>query len=189
MKKRRVGIFGGSFAPVHRGHLGVAANVLAKGLADEVRLLPCRRNPLKDTVAMSDGERLALLRDAVDYMQCEDDSLRGRIKVDDIELSMPEPSYTWQTMERLSRENPDCEFSLIIGADSYLDFGRWKRSGWLAENFHPIVFPRPGYPVDKVEEGFRMLDGVEEFDISSTAIREGRIEGETMKKQMPWIKI
>lgn len=166
-----IGIFGGSFAPVHEGHMGVACGVLRRGLVDEVWLLPCRRNPLKDGVALPDGERLRLLENAVAHIT-ENLGYEGRLKVDPIELSMPDPSYTWQTMQTLCKKYPEYEFRLIIGGDSYLNFGKWVRNEWLKENFHPIVFPRPGYEIkDIMDSDFTLLKDVPLYDISSTRLR------------------
>lgn len=168
--RKRVGVFGGSFAPVHDGHIGVAVGVIRAGIVDEVWFLPCRRNPLKKDVAIPDKERIALLEEAVERAVLKED-LQGKIKVDPIELGMPEPSYTYHTMEALLGMYPEFDFRLVIGADSYLDFKKWVRSGWLAENFRPVVFPRPGYELDDVDPPFTLLADVPLYDISSTRIR------------------
>lgn len=167
---KTIGIFGGSFAPVHHGHTGVAETILNKGLVDEVWMMPCRRNPLKNGVAIADAERIALLNKAVSQTMATS-NLKGRIKVDLTELDMPEPSYTWLTLTMLKEKYPKDKFRLIIGADSYNNFDKWMRSEWIAENFQPIVFPRPGYPIEEKKEGFIFIEGVEEYNVSSTELR------------------
>ena len=138
-----VGVLGGSFSPVHKGHLEVARTVVERGLVDEVWLMPCRRNPLKDgSTTMPDAERLRLLNKAADYYNGLME--REAVMVKDTELGMPEPSFTADTLRKLSVEYPGIELRLITGADSYINFNRWKEWRWIEANFRPIVYPRPG---------------------------------------------
>ena len=169
-ERKVVGVFGGSFAPVHEGHIGVACEVIRRSLADEVWMIPCRRNPLKETVALPDDMRLGLLRKAIAEAE-ERENLHHRLRLELIELSMPDPSFTWQTMEALRAKYPDYDFRLVIGADSYLNFTKWAKHDWLAQQFRPIVFPRPGYEIHDVNPCFTLMTGVREYDISSTRLR------------------
>lgn len=170
---------------MHRGHLAVARGILGAKLADEVWLMPCRRNPLKDgSTTMADDERLHMLRKAADYYNSRETD--GRLKITDIELAMPEPSYTCDTLRRLCRENPDTEFRIAVGADSYMEFGKWKEWEWIEGNFRPIVYPRPGYEIGEVRPQWTLLEGVEEVDVSSTRIREKMRNGEPLAEEMPW---
>lgn len=185
--RKRVGIFGGTFSPVHLGHISVAREVLAKGLVDEVWMMPCRRNPLKDDGSeFSDSLRIDLLHKAIEYAKLENDG-ELPVFVNSMELSMPEPSYTWKTMSELQKMHPDCSFRLIIGGDSYANFASWVKNEWLAENFSPIVYPRPGYEIGQPREGFTILEDIVTYDISSSDIRKKIREGEDVSKYMPWI--
>lgn len=183
---RTIGIFGGSFSPVHTGHLNVALGALRQRLAEEVWLMPCRRNPLKDGgELMADSKRLDLLKKAVGYYKEETE---GRIRICDMELSMPMPSYTSDTLRRLQSNYPDCNFRLICGADSYLGFKRWKDWQWIEENFNPVVYPRPGYEIEELRPNWTMLEGVTLSDISSTRLRQLQETGDELQNYMPWIK-
>ena len=135
------GILGGSFNPVHNGHIALARQVVEAGLADEVWLTLSPLNPLK---AQSD--------------ELIDDRQR-------LELYMPRPSYTINTLNELSRRHPEIQFRLLIGADNMQIFDRWKASDEILERFSPIVYPRAGYDCPGCME-------MEEFAVSSTEIRE-----------------
>ena len=154
----KVGIFGGSFNPVHNGHIALAEALVRQGVVDEVWLTLSPLNPLKaeSTELVSDADRLAMLRLAT--------ANSPGLKVCDIELSLPRPSYTISTLHALSRLYPDISFRLIIGADNRLIFHKWKDYGEIDQLYAPIVYPRPGYPCAEA------LD-MEVHDISSTEIR------------------
>ena len=175
-------MFGGSFNPVHAGHLAVACGVLESGLVDEVWFMPCRRNPLKEeNPEFTDEERLRLLsviiEDGDESMEFLSPSLRRKMKITDVDFRLPSPSYTWKSLQLLSKENPDLEFRLIMGSDSYLGFKKWKNPDWIRENFGLIIYPRPGYEVKELEENCTLLRNVREFDISSTEIRKSKYHG------------
>lgn len=181
-----VAIFGGSFAPVHKGHMEVARGILDRKLADEVWMLPCRQNPLKeDGPQMTDYDRVRELETAVQHYN----RLRGKgkeIMVNPMELHMSPPSYTCHTMQILTDTYPEIQFRLAVGADSYLSFTDWMKWEWLEEKFAPIVYPRPGYEINEVKPGWTLLEGVELTDISSTKLREMIGRGEETEKYMPW---
>lgn len=186
----KAAVFGGSFAPVHIGHMEVVRAVLDRGLAERVLLMPCRQNPLKrGNPPVAHEERLALLRKAVEYYRGL--PREGRpydVTVDETELSMPSPSYTCDTLSRLAEEHPDTEFRLVVGADSYLDFDRWKNSDWIVANFSPIVYPRPGYKIGPPRPGWTLLEGAELHDVSSTLIRDILRNGCGATEFMPWLR-
>lgn len=180
---RTIAVYGGSFSPVHAGHMEVARGVLNRGLADEVWLMPCRLNPLKDGGGlMPDAERLKMLRLAADYS-----GLGDVLKVSSLELGMPSPSFTIDTMEALGHLEPDARLRLVVGADSYLDFKAWKDWETLERLYAPIVYPRPGYKITDLRSGWTLLEGVREIDISSTSLRRMMREGEDTSEFMPWL--
>lgn len=166
----KIGIFGGSFSPFHCGHGAVARGVIEHGLADEVWLMPCRRNPLKDgSTLLADDIRLSILREAAE--EINGGYGEEKIKVCTLELEMPLPSYTCNTLIRLKEEYPDKDFRIVVGGDSYLDFTRWKEWEWIERNFSPIVYPRPGYEIKNLRPSWTLLEGEEQIDISSTQLR------------------
>ena len=175
-------MFGGSFNPVHAGHFAVACGALDSGMVDFVWFMPCRQNPLKaEPPRFSDSERIEMLSNILengdDAMGFLTPSHRNKMKITDVDFRLPSPSYTWKSLEVLARENPECDFTLIMGADSYLDFKNWKNPDWIRENFGLIIYPRPGYEIKELEENCRLLRDVKEFDISSTEIRKTKYHG------------
>ncbi|MBR3858064.1 MAG: nicotinate-nicotinamide nucleotide adenylyltransferase, partial [Bacteroidaceae bacterium] len=112
---KRIGIFGGSFNPVHLGHTALAAYICGQGLTDEVWMMVSPQNPLKQNLELLDEDiRLEMLRLAVvDYPE---------LKACDFEFHLPRPSYTYHTLQALHEAYPEYEFSLIIGEDNWQYF-------------------------------------------------------------------
>lgn len=172
--------------------MAVVEEVLRRNLVDEVRLLPCRQNPLKgETPAYTTEERLSLLSKAIRYMMDKGRIAEGRVKIDEIELRMPLPSYTYKTMERIAEQNPDVEYSLILGGDSYEAFHLWVNAEWLRDKFRLIVYPRPGHSFASAprDKNTVILNDIKQYDVSSTRIREALAKGETPVEQMPWCEL
>lgn len=162
-----VGVLGGSFNPVHKGHVNLACGIVDRGLADKVVLMLSPRNPLKadaDDLA-PDADRLAMLRIATE-------GLHG-VEVSDIELSMPVPSYSIDSLSLLASRWPDVDFRLIVGSDNWVMMDRWKDYAEIVRRFRPIVYPRPGYDatVSPLGPPPTIVDAPV-FDISSTRLRE-----------------
>lgn len=132
---KRIGIFGGSFNPIHLGHTALAAYICEQGLVDEVWLMVSPQNPLKqDLTLLDENERLAMARLAV--------APYPMLKACDFEFTLPRPSYTYHTLQALRTTYPDYEFSLIIGEDNWQCFDRWFRGEDIARETPIIVYPR-----------------------------------------------
>ncbi len=161
-----VGIFGGSFNPVHRGHTAIAEGLVSAGLADEVWLTLSPLNPLKagSTELAADADRLAMLRLAAE-------GLPG-VEVCDIELSMPRPSYSVNTLRKLSELYPETRFRLVIGGDNWRVFDRWRDYETLLRDYPPIIYPRPGEVLEGIPEGIDVCGALPLIDVSSTMVRE-----------------
>lgn len=164
----KIGIFGGTFDPIHIGHLRLADWFSRNAGLDMVWLMVSPRNPLKTGGAapVSAQQRLEMVRLAVkDY---------PRLRADDTEFSLPVPSYTITTLRTLAERHPDDDFTLIVGADNIMAFDRWKAPEELLSRFGVLVYPRPGYDLDpkKLPVGARMAEGCPQTDISSTQIRQ-----------------
>lgn len=178
---KRTGILGGSFNPVHIGHLMVAQWMAQFAGFDRVWLSLSPLNPLKadhaDIIA-ADGHRRAMLEIAV----AGADALR----MCDIELSMPRPSYMIDTLELLSARHPDTSFGLIIGSDNWLVFDRWRNHREIIRRFGVTIYPRPGYEVDaaSLPDGVRLIDAPT-ADISSTLLRGAIKAGANLNYFMP----
>ena len=131
----RIGIFGGSFNPLHLGHTALAAYICEQGLVDEVWLMVSPQNPLKqDLTLLDEEERLAMARLAV--------APYPMLRACDFEFTLPRPSYTYHTLQALRTAYPDHEFSLIIGEDNWNNFHRWYRGDDIVRETPIIVYPR-----------------------------------------------
>ncbi|WP_116301559.1 nicotinate-nucleotide adenylyltransferase [Alkalilimnicola ehrlichii] len=131
-----IGVFGGTFDPVHLAHLRMALEVWETvGLA-EVRLVPCQIPPHRDTPQLSAEQRLALLRAGSEVCPA--------FRVDTRELERPGPSYMADTLASLRAELPHTPLCLILGMDAFAGLPRWHRWRELAEYAHIIVMERPG---------------------------------------------
>lgn len=170
-----IGIFSGSFNPIHIGHLALANYLCEFEEIDEVWFLVTPRNPFKlGQDLLPDTLRLELVRLAIaDY---------PRFRASDFEFHLPIPSYTIHTLDKLKETYPMHTFHLIIGADNWLSFPRWYQSErLLAENFL-LVYPRPGYPLNEEElpSHVRLVHSPI-FEISSTFIRQALAEGKDIR--------
>ena len=177
---RRIGIYGGPFNPIHTGHISLAQHILSAARLDGVWLVVSPQNPLKagNGSLIDDEVRLRLARKALEGV--------SGISVSDCEFHMPRPSYMWHTLRHLSETNPDVSFTLIIGADNWLDFDRWYRSRDIIAAYNVIIFPREGYPVDatKLPQGVCLVN-TPLFPISSTEIRQKVARGESITGLVP----
>lgn len=170
--KIKTGILGGTFNPIHLGHL-VLANYLCEfeGL-DEVWFLVTPQNPLRsDTPSLDDETRLELVKLATEEYP--------HFVASDFEFHLPKPSYSYLTLSELKKSYPEREFTIIIGADNWLIFDRWKESQRLIDENPIMVYPRPNYdvPAKSLPSNVRLVHSPI-IEISSTfirkAIREGR---------------
>ncbi|MCH5226711.1 MAG: nicotinate (nicotinamide) nucleotide adenylyltransferase [Muribaculaceae bacterium] len=161
-----IGIYGGSFDPIHTGHAMVANFVSQCNVVDEVWIMVSRQNPLKPHATIA-GDLARLEMAELVAQNCKN------VKVSDIEIRRPLPSFTYDTLCELKKLNPEKDFKLIIGSDSLANFDKWKKYDLILENFGVIVYPRPGFLLPETEpEGMTFLNGAPEFSISSSLIRE-----------------
>lgn len=164
----RTGIFGGTFNPVHRGHIALARWLIDNGVVDEVWFTLSPANPLKDDrPGASDDDRKAMLQ-----LACGDDA---RLRPCFAEFALPRPSYTVTTLQHLAALHPDRKFSLIIGADNWLIFNRWRSPEQIISDFGVIIYPRPGCSVDaaNLPAGVKYEANAPLCDVSSTEVRQG----------------
>ncbi len=178
LKKETVGILGGSFNPIHMGHLMMAQYLTQWKYVDKVWLTLSPLNPLKEAAGLiPDMKRLAMItiatKGAVDIETC------------DIELSMPRPSYTIDTLDLLSKRYKNKRFKLVIGSDNWRIFTKWRDHERILDEYGVIVYPRQGYPIDSV-----YVDGLEVVEsptvnISSTFVRDAIVRGRDMSYFVP----
>ena len=176
----RTAVFGGSFNPVHYGHINLAKEILRQDLADEVWLMVSPRNPLKQQADLLDEQtRLRLTRLALA-------DVPGVFASDD-EFSLPRPSYTWKTLDALRGKYPDRAFFLVIGGDNWQLFPRWARADYIIANYPIIVYPRPGYDLDEqsLPPSVWVLRSVPLFPYSSTEVRAALRSGADVSAMVP----
>ena len=176
-KPVRTALLGGTFNPLHNGHLAIAKSVLEQDLADEVWLLVTPCNPWKVNQEMIDDRvRYQMAAQAVK-------NIKG-IKASDYEFSLPQPSYTANTLRHLSADYPDRQFILTIGADNWVKFNEWKDYQFIRANYPIIVYPRKDCNINESTDGAALLN-CPLIDISSTDIRNLVNKGESIKDLVP----
>lgn len=165
---RTIGIYGGSFNPVHSGHIAVAEQCLRQGPLDELWFVVSPQNPLKNAEELEDAQgRLQEVREALKH--------RPEFYVSDIEFRLPRPSYMALTLKTLQERYPEDRFVLVIGGDNLDVFEQWKDYTYLLEHYDILVYPRPGChnTVPPEWKRVRMIQAPL-MDISSTQIRAER---------------
>ncbi len=174
-----VGIFGGSFNPIHKGHISIAREVLRRTPVEEVWFVVTPQNPFKQQQRlMDDNLRLEMTRKAL-----EDEP---GLVCSDYEFRLPRPSYMWNTLQHLKEDYPNDTFALIIGADNWVSFPRWRNHEEILRNHEVIVYPRKGCPVDPetLPPGVTYLD-LDLIDISATVIRQMVARGDDVESLVP----
>lgn len=183
----RTGIFGGSFNPIHSGHISLARQLKVLHHLDEVWLMVSPQNPLKTaSELLPDAARLDMARAA----------LRGEkgIIVSDYEMHLPRPSYTWNTLQALRQDYPDRQFVLMIGGDNWASFDRWYRADDIRQHFEIVVYPRRGslssssssQPSSSSEPSQpSSSSSLKLLDVSSTEIRERIRAGRSIHRLVP----
>ena len=174
----RIGIYGGSFNPIHKGHTQLAASIVAQGLVDELWLMVSPLNPLKSGEVSDIAEYEHRLKMA----ELATQSIKG-VKVSDFERSLPLPSYTITTLGELQKAYPEHEFTLVIGADNWEQFPRWYHADEIIERYQILIYRRPGCEFDETSlpASVKVVD-TPLFDISSTEIRTSIAEGKPLTK-------
>lgn len=180
MRKSQIGIFPGSFNPIHIGHLVLANYMREFTYLDEVWFVVSPQNPLKKAASLLDDDiRLQMTQLALaDF---------DNLSVSDIEFSLPRPSYTFNTLEKLSETYPDKEFTLLIGSDNWTTFHKWKDNKLLLKKYKIIIYPRLEHTVTLSESTPKSVQLVDApvIEISSTFIRESIKNGKNIRAFLP----
>lgn len=162
----KVGLFFGSFNPVHIGHMLIADYLIHNSDLDQIWMVVSPHNPLKTKKSLAkDYDRLHLVQ-----LATEDNP---GIKASDIEFGLPKPSYTVDTMAYITEKYPQHEFYLIMGGDSLGSFKKWKNYEVLLEKYNILVYQRPSYDLGDLadHDSISILDSPQ-FEISATYVRE-----------------
>ena len=163
---KRIGIFGGSFNPIHVGHAIIASTIMQQHLVDSLWFMVTPENPFKQGNKMAPEVHRLRLTELVSRR------IAGA-STSAFEMQMPRPSYTIDTLNALQQKFPDDEFYLIIGADNWARWEQWKSADEIVNRFHVMVYPRLGFNVEipsEISHRVKLIDAPV-IEVSSTQIR------------------
>lgn len=177
---RRIGIFGGSFNPIHNGHAIIASYIMQHGGLDQLWLMVSPQNPLKQPHEMAGELHRLRMTEMVSHR------IDG-VETSAFEFTMPRPSYTIDTLHALQDKFPDDEFWLVIGADNWAVWDRWRSHDEIIQQFHVLIYPRIGYEVsipDTLTDRVRVVNAPI-IELSSTTVRELLSRGQSIAFYVP----
>lgn len=181
--KKRIALFGGTFDPLHIGHMALANIVYYSSPLplEGVCLVPTIQNPLKKEgeSLLSFDFRCQMIKSAI--------SRDRRFFYSRLEEQLPSPHYTYDLLEAFTRRHPDITFVLLIGSDNWLNISKWYRYKELIEQYEILIYPRRGYDIneDTLPSNVYFLKGLPLIEICSAAIREGVKRGEDLRFLIP----
>ena len=174
----RVGLFFGSFNPIHNGHIQIARSVLERAICNEVWFVVSPQNPFKAGVDMlPEKVRYSLVEKVVES--------EVGLKACNVELDMPKPSYTIDTLNVLEKLYPQHTFSILMGGDNIAKFDKWKSHEELAARFQLIAYPRPGAEIPSFIPEKTIIINAPLMEISSTEIRQRVLSGQSISGYVP----
>ena len=174
----KIGLFFGSFNPMHIGHKIIASYMAEFSDLEKVLFVVSPENPLKQKKTLLDqAHRLQII-----IAEVEDNP---KLAVSDIEFSMPEPSYTIDTLVRLKEDYPENEYALIMGADNLQNLHEWKNYEQILEDYSIYVYPRPGIEINRTHQNIHIVDDVPYMEISASFIRDSINQGKDVSYLIP----
>lgn len=178
-KKKNIGLFFGSFNPIHVGHLIIATYMAEHTALDAVWLVVSPHNPLK---------KKSSLANSFDRLEMVELALAGaeKLRASQVEFTLPQPSYTIDTLIHLGERYPTYQFTLIMGSDNLFSLHKWKNVEVLLRDYRIAVYPRPGYRGHELEKHRSVtMTQTPLMEISSTFIREAIREGKSIRYFVP----
>jgi len=173
-----IGLYFGSFNPIHTGHLIVANHILEYTDVDKVWFVVSPHNPLKDSHALlNEYDRLHLVNLAIEG--------NNKFRASNVEFQLPKPSYTVHTMAYLCEKFPLEHFSIIMGTDSFQNIPRWKNYEQLTSNYKFILYNRPGFKVEETYDASISIVDAPLLQLSSTYIRQQVREKKSIRYIVP----
>lgn len=174
----KIGLYFGSFNPVHVGHLIIASHLLNETDLEKVWFVVSPQNPFKqENGLLNEYHRLHLVK-----LATEQDN---RIKASEIEFGLPKPSYTINTLAYLAEKFPDHEFSIIMGSDSFQNLHKWKNAELIIRDYTIYVYPRPGFPVTNTQHARMLVVDAPLLQLSATHIRKCIAGGKSIRYMVP----
>ena len=176
----RIGLFGGSFNPIHNAHIALAKTICKEAKLDEVWFMVSPQNPLKQAEdLLGENERYEMVKLALE-------SEEKVLKASNYEIHLERPSYTWKTLRALKKDFPQHEFSLIIGGDNWVRFPRWAHSEEILANHNIYIYPREDSDINKalLPENVHLVH-TPKINITSTMLREMVKNGNDISEYVP----
>lgn len=176
----KVGLFFGSYNPVHIGHMAIANYMVEYASIDQLWFVVSPQNPLKNqSKLLNDYQRLELVHRAI-----QDDN---RFRVSNIEFNLPKPSYTVDTLAYLKDQFPNYEFVILMGSDNLENFHKWKNYQVIIENYGILVYPRPGHDISEVtkHKNITVVKEAPLMEISASFIRKAIRDGKDIRHFLP----
>jgi nicotinate-nucleotide adenylyltransferase len=174
----QIGLYFGSFNPVHIGHCIIASHFVQNTNLDKIWMIVSPQNPFKESSSLlNEYHRLHLVK-----LATEDES---NIKASDIELHLPRPSYTIDTLTYLKEKYPEHEFSIVLGSDGLQNLHKWKNAAILVKEYKFIVYKRPGFEIINTLNARMEIAAAPLLEISSTHIREMIKQGKSIRYLVP----
>jgi nicotinate-nucleotide adenylyltransferase len=176
--KMRIGLYFGSFNPIHVGHLIIGNQLAESGYVDEVWFVVSPQNPDKSSNSLlNERHRLQMVRLALENSR--------KLKTSSVEFNLPKPSYTINTIAYLEEKYPDYKFSILLGSDGFQNIDHWKNAELLKEKLHFFVYKRPGFELIKRTDLSVTILETPLLDISSTYIRKRIKENKSIEFLVP----
>ena len=160
-----IGLYFGSFNPIHNGHLIIATHLADHANLDEVWFVVSPQNPFKKSATLlNENHRFFMVQEAIEGEK--------KLKANKTEFALPRPSYTIDTLTHLSEKYSQHSFKLIMGSDSFQNLAKWKNGNIIAKTYPIIIYRRPGFEVENPLQADINIAEAPLIEISSTRIRE-----------------
>ena len=174
----KIGLFFGSFNPIHHAHLIIANHILNQNLVDKIWFIISPHNPLKESKSLlNENHRFYLVNLAIEGAP--------NMKASDVEFHLPRPSFTSSTLHHLKEKHPDNQFVVIMGGDSFQNIEKWKNYNYIINTYNILVYNRPGFAIDnKLGANLTIVDAPL-LELSATEIRQLIKEKKSVRYMLP----
>lgn len=174
----KIGLFFGSFNPIHHAHLIIANYILNQKLVDKIWFIVSPHNPLKESKSLlNENHRLHLVNLAIEG--------ESNLRASDAEFHLPRPSYTSYTLNHLKEKYPDNQFVVIMGGDSFQNIIKWKNYEYILNNYNIILYNRPGFIIENTLSAHLTIVNAPLLELSATEIRRLISEKKSIRYMLP----